>query len=93
MFAGIVSFAFINLVLAVISFVAFITLAGVATDTIHAGTWTAGIAVTFVDVYLTILTGDTLHAKALVPIEISKTYSFDIRKNSKNHRFQVLLNL
>ena len=79
MLAGTVSFAFVNLVLAVISFVALVTITSVATDAIHTGTWTTGIAVTFVDIHLTILAGDTLDAEALISIKISRTYSFYIR--------------
>lgn len=68
MLAGIVSFALVDLVLAMISFVALVTFAGVAADTIHTSTWTARIAIALVDVYLAILAGDTLHAEALVPV-------------------------
>jgi len=78
MFAGVVSLTFVNLVLAVISFIALIALASVASNTIHTSTWTARIAITFVDIYLTILAGDTLNAEALVPIKISRTYFFNI---------------
>lgn len=70
MFAGIVSFTFINLVLAMISLEAFVAFAGVAADTIHAGARAAGVAIALIDVHLTIFAGDTLHAKALISIEI-----------------------
>lgn len=70
MLAGVVPFAFINLVLAMISLETFVAFAGVAADTIHAGARAAGVAIALIDVYLTIFAGDTLHAKALVPIEI-----------------------
>lgn len=70
MLAGIVPFAFIDLVLTMISLEAFVAFACIAADTIHAGARAAGITIALIDVYLTIFAGDTLHAKALVPIEI-----------------------
>lgn len=72
-FAGIVSFALINFVLAVIAFVTFIAFASITTDTIHASAWSARVAVAFVDIHLAILAGNTLHAEAFVSIEIFRS--------------------
>jgi len=72
MFAGIVSFAFVNFMLAVIALVTLVTFAGITADTIHAGARPARIAVAFVDIYFAILAGNTLHAEAFVSVEISK---------------------
>lgn len=81
--AGIVSLALVDLVLAMITFVTFVAFAGVAADAIHAIARTARIAVTLVDVHLAILTGDTLHAEALIPIETHRTQVFRRRRTKK----------
>lgn len=64
--AGRVSFALVDIVLTMIALVSLVAFAGIATDTIHAGSSLARITVAFVDIYLAIFPRNTLHAKALV---------------------------
>jgi hypothetical protein len=72
MFAGIVSFALVDFMLAVIALVTLVTFAGVTADTIHAGARPTRIAVAFIDIYFAILASNTLYAEAFISIEISK---------------------
>jgi len=71
-FARIVSFAFVDFMLAVIALVTLVTFAGITADTIHADARPARIAIALVDIYFAILASNTLYAEAFVSIEISK---------------------
>lgn len=78
-FAGIISLAFVDLVLAMIALITFIAFTGVAADAVHACTCLARVTVAFVNVHFAILAGNSLYTETLVS-EISGTYSFDIEK-------------
>lgn len=88
-FAGIVSLALVDFVLAVITLVALVAFASVAADAIHADTRLAGVAVALVDVYLAILAGDTLYTQALVPAIIS-TIDFTMLRESSIYTYGIL---
>lgn len=62
MLTRVISFTFVDLVLTVITLVTFIAFTCIATNTIHTGASLARIAVTLVDIHLTILAGDSLYA-------------------------------
>lgn len=62
-----VPFAFVDVVLTMISLVTLLAFAGVSADTIHAGSGLARIAFALVDIYLAIFPRHTLDAETLVP--------------------------
>ena len=64
--AGRVSFALVDVVLTVIALVSLVALAGIATDTVHAGSSLARVTLAFVDIHLAIFPRNALHAKAFV---------------------------
>lgn len=68
MFTGRVTFAFINIVLAMISLETLVTFAGVSANSIHTGSLLTGTTLALVYIHFAVLSRYTLYAKTLISV-------------------------